>query len=336
MPAVPLVALVGLRVLILLVGRVLELAVGAALDRLEPGLERALRRLLGIEVERGVDPVSRAVQVRSEPRVELLADELDEVFGRAAVVRAGGEQQRIGLPPLGLRRVEEPVVAQQVEHRVAALDAEVRILAGVVAGRGLGNRGQGGGFGDVQVPDRLAEVPLGRRLDAEGAVAQIDLVEIQLEDLVLGVLVLDLAGHLGLAQLPPERLVPPADVLGPDVPGQLHGDGREPLGDPHLEEVVLDRAEHPVPVDPLVLVEPLVLGGDEGRLDHRRHLAERHDRPPLLAQVGDEPAVGGVHLGGLIGIVLAQLGDGGAAVAGAGAVPGRHQDGESEGDRREE
>ena len=140
-------------------------------------------------------------------------------------------------------------------------------FAGIVARRGLGDRGQRRRLGHVEVADRLAEVALGGGLDAVGAVAEVDLVEVELEDLVLGVLLLDLAGDLGLAELPAERLVAPADVLGPDVPRQLHRDGREPLGHPHLEQVALDRAEHPEPVDPVVLVEALVLGGDERRLD---------------------------------------------------------------------
>ena len=84
-----------------------------------------------------------------------------------------------------------------------------------------------------------------------------------------------------------------------------------------------------------MLVEPLVLGGDERRLHVGRHLAERHDRPALEPEVGDEPAVGGVDLGRLVGIVAAQLGDGGAAVPGARAGPGRRQDGQPEGDDRE-
>ena len=325
--AVPLVAL---RVLVLLVGRVLELAVGAAFDRLQLGLQRALGGLLHVEVERGVDPEPRPVQVRAEARVQLLPHPLDEVLRDAAVVRAGGEQQRVGLPSLGLVRREETVVAQQVQHRVAALDAEVGVLPGIVARRRLGDGGERRGLRDVQVADRLPEVALRRGLHAEGAVAEVDLVEVQLEDLVLGVLLLDLAGDLGLPELAAERFVAAADVLGADVPRQLHRDGREAFGHPHLDQVAPDRAEHAEPVDAVVLVEALVLGGDERGLDHRGHLGQGHDGAPLLAQLGDEAAVGGVDLGGLVRVVAAELVDGGAAVAGTGPGPRRRQDGQHE------
>ena len=110
----------------------------------------------------------------------------------------------------------------------------------------------------------------------------------------------------------------------------------KPFGHAELEEVVLDRAEHPVPVDAVVLVEALVLGGDECRLDVGRHLAQRHDGAALEAQVGDEPPVRRVDLGGLVGVVAAELGDGRTAVAGACARPERRHDREPEGDDREE
>ena len=71
-------------------------------------------------------------------------------------------------------------------------------------------------------------------------------------------------------------------------------------------------------------------------LTHGRHLVEGHDGAALEAEVGDQPPVGGVDLGGLVGIVAAELGDGGAAVAGAGAGPRRRQDGQPERDHGEE
>ena len=63
---------------------------------------------------------------------------------------------------------------------------------------------------------------------------------------------------------------------------------------------------------------------------------ERHDRAPLETEIGDEPAVGGVDLGGLIGIVAAQLADRGAAVAGAGPIARRDNDRDAERQQREE
>src|SRR2546427_8017579 len=44
---------------------------------------------------------------------------------------------------------------------------------------------------------------------------------------------------------------------------------RKPLREAHRHEIVLDGAENAPEVDPVVLVEALVLGGDE-RLTHRQ------------------------------------------------------------------
>src|SRR3954469_4445320 len=107
----------------------------------------------------------------------------------------------------------------------------------------------------------LAEVALGRRLDAVRAGAQVDLVEVELEDLVLRVLLLDLARDLGLADLAREAretaALPPVDALREDVARELHRDGREPFGEMPGLEVVEHGAGHPHPVDAGMLVEAL-------------------------------------------------------------------------------
>ena len=109
-----------------------------------------------------------------------------------------------------------------------------------------------------------------------------------------------------------------------------------PSANRSCEDVGLDGAEHPEPVDAVVAVEPLVLGGQERGLHIGRHLAQRNDRSPLEPEIGDQPAVGGVDLGGLVGIVATQLLDGGTGVPGTGAAPRRRQNGQPEGHRGEE
>ena len=63
----------------------------------------------------------------------------------------------------------------------------------------------------------------------------------------------DLAGNPGM----PAFLA--VDLLGKEVAGQLHGDGREALAEPAEEDHVLERADEADPVDPVMLVEALVL-----------------------------------------------------------------------------
>jgi len=83
----------------------------------------------------------------------------------------------------------------------------------------------------------------------------------------------------------------------------------------------LERTDDPHPVDAVVLVEALVLGGQERLHQGRRDLGEGHHGAPLEPEVGDEPAVGGVDLGGLGGIVVVESGERRTGVAGTGAGP---------------
>ena len=102
------------------------------------------------------------------------------------------------------------------------------------------------------------------------------------------------------------------------------------------EHGALGGAEDADPVDAVVLVEALVLGREEGLDDGGRDLVERHHGAALEAQIGDESAVGRVHLGGLGGIVLAERVEGRAGVAAADREPGRQHDGDAEGQDTED
>src|SRR5207248_11361 len=74
----------------------------------------------------------------------------------------------------------------------------------------------------------LTEIDLRRRLHAVRPRAQVDLVQVQLEDRVFGEVALDLHRDARFLELARERLLA-ADLLGEDVAGQLHRDGREAL-----------------------------------------------------------------------------------------------------------
>ena len=133
----------------------------------------------------------------------------------------------------------------------------------LVVVRALGQRRQVGALGQRQVGDRLAEVVVGRRADAVGAVAQPDLVEIELEDLLLGQGLLEPGGEDRLLQLAADRDL----VVQEDVLGHLLGDGRAALGPAALqdvEDVLEHRPADAADVDAAMLEEVVVLGRQEG------------------------------------------------------------------------
>ena len=137
--------------MILTIGVVGELPVGAALDGLQTSLQGPLRRLLNVEIEAGIDPVARGVEVSAKPGLQLLPDVLDEVFSDSAEIGVRRKQQGIGLPALRLLGVQQVVVAQQVYHRVPALHVEIGVAPGVVAGGGFRNGGEGCRFSHIEI-----------------------------------------------------------------------------------------------------------------------------------------------------------------------------------------
>ena len=171
-----------------------------------------------------------------------------------------------------------------------------------VARRRLEHAGEHGGLGEVHLADRLAEIILRRRLDAVGAAAEIGAVEIELEDLGLGVVVLEIDRDERFLDLAGER------PLGREehVLGELLSQRATALYDRVVLRVGSDSAECAHHVDAEMLEEAPILGG-EGGLDHVvGNFFERHRivaQQPALAdfvavaiEEGDAILVGEVDL----------------------------------------
>ncbi len=155
--------------------------------RLRPVADRVLRQALQVQVERRVDVGRRAAHVDG-PAGQLLLDEVDEV-GRLGLEGAGRGEQRLLAGALGFRRVRDAVLHHHVQHDVAALGAALGRAERRQRLRRLDHAGQRRRFGQRQVQHVLAEVEPGRLRQAvhreRSAVAEIHLVQIQLEDLIL-------------------------------------------------------------------------------------------------------------------------------------------------------
>ena len=165
-------------------------------------------------------------------------------------------------PGLNVVGAGDLVLLHALEHVGVALARPLRIAVGAEIGRPFGHRRQHGAFGRRQRRGRLLEVAVRRHVDAPAAAAQIDRVEIDLEHLVLAERLVDARGHDHLADL---ALV--ADVVADQqVLRHLLGDGGAALRPARLGDVGDEGADQAALVDAVMLVEPLVLGGDEGAL----------------------------------------------------------------------
>ena len=201
---------------------------GATLKRFETVAERLLRGELHGRIERRVDVESALEdQVGAVLRLERLLDVVDEVLaGRPPPLRR--DQAEVGLrQALGLLVLENPEVHHPAEdHLAPALRRFAAVERRVVRG-GPRQAGDQRRLLHAQLRDGLAEVRPRRRLDAVRAVTEVHLIQVHLEDAVLGVAALELEGQHRLLQLPLEALVRREKQ---DL-GELLGDGAAALDD---------------------------------------------------------------------------------------------------------
>ena len=273
-------------------------------DRARLVLQRPLGRALHVEVERRVNLESLLVQLLAELRVELLAHPFDEIGCRLAGDRFVGELQRVRFRPAGVRVADASILAHQLDDGIAALDRALGEANGVVAGGRLRKRRESRGFSKVQIADGFPKVSLRCSLDAVRAVAEVDLIEVELENSLLVVLRLDLACDFRFLDLADDGFLA-RDLLGEDVARELHRYGGKPLR-VSVERRAQNHAGGAVPVDAGVLVEPLVFGADERFLNDLRDLVDLHQRAALETKLGDESPVSRVELRRLVRRVLGQ------------------------------
>ena len=163
----------------------------------------------------------------------------------------------------------------------------------------------------AQVVGMDLEIRLGRGLGPIRAVAVVDAVEVELEDLRLRVAALHLLGEDELMKLPADcsrlRLLCVEDV----VLHHLLCDGRRAQRGRVVREVVADCDHQAAIVDARVVVERAVLGVDGRALQLEADLAQRDHRAVLVIQGFDQVALAVEDPGGLRQLGRLQLLDGG-------------------------
>ena len=257
--------------------------------------QRRVRRALELAVEGRVDLVSGGVHVIPVRLFHVRTDHFRDV-GRFDLDREPvdlrGDRRIAGGVVLVLRDVAE--LQHAPEHVVAAHDRLLRIGDGVEPRRRLGQSRDHRELGERELRDGHPVVDLRRGPDTVGALAEKDLVDVELEDLVLGELTLDLQGEEDFVELADVRLLPAEE----EVPGHLHGDGAAPRPLLPGTNEVQHGPGQALPVDPGVLEEPIILAC-ENRLDQSfRDFVEAQRLAALLAELGEELVVAGVDAQG--------------------------------------
>jgi len=291
-----------------------ELVRGAAIAPLfveihEAVNQRLARQHLHLGIERGADGKAALVELLLRVIVvDVAAHLLGEIFRREDMGsgRALGDLERLFLGLLRVLRGDVAVLRHTIEHVIAPLERPLALAERMIVVRRLGQRGEVSGFRNGQLVHRLVEIEQRGGRHAVGAHAEIDFIEIKLEDALLREGALDLHRQQRFLDLAGERqLVGKQEVLG-----DLLGDGRGALRTAaaavllHVEQRRPRNAEK---VDAAVLVEVLVLGGDEGVDDERRHRLDRNVEAPLARVFGEQRTVGGMDPRHHRGLVILQL-----------------------------
>ena len=172
------------------------------------------------------------------------------------------------------------------------------------------------------------EVGTGRGLDPVGTLAEVDLVQVLGEDLVLRPLTLEVIGERRLSQLLEHG---PALLCAKGVLDELLGDGGGALLRARVEDVLDHRPRDPLVVDAVMLVEALVLDRHRGLLHRRSDVVGADQDAAAIVGEGRDPGAVDVVEDRVLGV-----GELGAVLELRQVAGDGHHDPEDPGDEGEE
>jgi hypothetical protein len=256
-------------------------------EGLEPRSDGLDRAALQSEVHRRLDDeTALEYALAPEPFEERAAHFFGEVGGDGVVLvlRRTGEGRRTFGRLAVARFVDEGLVPHPAEDVLAPFLGALRIEVRRVPAGGLRETREHRGLADGDLADLLPVVGAGGFADSVGPTAEIDLVQIEEENLVLGEVLLDAPSENHLADLALDvALRSEQQCLD-----HLLGDGAGALSNLAAgAHVRPDRSEDGDVVDALVLVERVVLGCEKGLNHVLRDLVEIPEAPPVFVELPD-------------------------------------------------
>ena len=255
-----------------------------------PG-EHPLGRRLHTGIEGGEDPEPFGAQVAiTVVAGELAAHEVHERrMGRGAAGRFGPYSERTRLGGGGLCAADDAASRHHVENQIAAPKRPFGPPPRIVRGGAAGEPHEKRGLGQIELVDPAAEIEPRCKPEAVDRpppfLAEIHLVEIHLEQLLLGVAGVQQQGHDRLGELARQR------TFGreKEVLRELLGERAPPLHDGRRAHVRPRGARDGEEGDPVMVEEPMILDGDQPRDEHRGRIVEP-DHHPVLVVAGIDAA----------------------------------------------
>ena len=185
---------------------------------------------------------------------------------------------------------------QAFEYMVAALGGARRVGDWVVPGRRFGQAGQHGDFGNAQAFKFDPVIHLRGRGESVGAVAEKNLVEIQLQNFILGQGALYVEGEQHLFQFAGVGSLRREEKIS----RHLHGNGARPLRAGFAAQVAHHGAQDSGKIDAGVVIEAVVFGDQHGVNQQRRGVVQGYRYAPFVAVFGDESVVAVVNAQGYV------------------------------------
>ena len=234
-----------------------------------PNLDR-FERLRQQHVELWQHPVA---EIADGVRRSLLA----QLYGRDIDLRFVGS--------------DAPLIAHQAEHGAGAADGGIDIGRRRIARRRLDQSGNNGGLADGQVGGGVTEETATGAVHTVGAAAEIDLVEIKLENLLLGELRFERHGQHHFARLAIDGPIGVQEKIA----GKLlryRGGRTQPLVASRPD---IDRAHQADRINPGMLIESPVLDRDHRLLHDVRDFLAVEPLPVTRAKLDHGGAVARAH-----------------------------------------
>ena len=268
------------------------------------------RHQLNLGIERGANRKPALVELLFAVTLAELAPHLlgEEAGGdRVGRQHARIDDERLGAGLARLIGGDVAVLGHAPDDVVAPLHRPVVVAERIEGARLLGQRREIGDLRDRKLVHRLVEIVQRGGGDAVVRQAEVDLVEVELEDLLLGIGGLDADAEQDFANLAVERAIRAQE----EILRHLLGDGRGALDVARALQEHDAGAHDAFGVEPAVRIEVLVLGGDEGFLDQIGNRGGRQVKPALARIFRQQAAVGGVDAGHhrrLVVLELAEVG----------------------------
>src|SRR3954470_10880210 len=171
-----------------------------------------------------------------------------------------------------------------VDHQVAALDSAIRMGYGRIDAGRFRQACEKRCFLQHQIRRRFFEVELGGRLKAIDAVAEIDLIRVECENLLLGETTLNLDGQQSFLNFSVKRAVGGKE----QVTGKLHGQRGRALNSTPGKNVSVGGAGDAPNINSPVTVKVLVFDRNQGVSQHLRILFIRRNDPVLQSECSDD------------------------------------------------